>query len=265
MVEADVLEDVQIASSHLIRRALEVVEAGDLAEGDLLPEIELRYRLIGIAKLLREADQTAFRDALHRSACTALHHFTLFRQGLEMKHVNLTVQDNPGFADAVICGDLGLAAELAALLPESHRAGFEYEEDFLRYHFLHRMLLGDSDDALSEILSRWTTVVEGRASSPLDLSRALLHRDAEAFDETLGILIEEHAGFFEAFRTSNDYVPEIEATLGKIWMNGLVALRFAELRGMPTRPEYRFMPALARLPVDGPFPARDAWRTPPVD
>ena len=106
--------------------------------------------------------------------------------------------------------------------------------------------------------------MEGQSSVPWALSTALVEEDAQAFGEGLLDLIDEHVLRFEEFRTNAGYIPELDASLGNLLMDGLVALRFAELRGIPTEPEYRFMPANARLPLAGPFPPRDAWLTRPT-
>jgi hypothetical protein len=257
------LEDLLIESEDLISRCLEAVRGGELLGGTVLGEIELRYRLIGIARLLIEADPNAFRDNLHRSACAALHLFELLQQGAALEPKNLTVHENPGFADAVIAGDMELATQLAELSPKRHQEGYEYEDDFLESHLLHRMLLGADDAELRGLLQRWSGVMEGQTSVPWALSVALVERDADAFGQSLLDLVDEHVRWFEEFRTNAGYIPELDASLGNVLMDGLVALRFAEMRGIPTEREYRFMPDLARLPVGGPFPSRDAWRTPP--
>lgn len=258
------LEDLLIDSEDLIRRCLEALRAGELLGGAVIGEIELRYRLIGIARLLSEADATAFRDNLHRSGCAALHLFELLKEGAELEPKDLTVRENPGFADAVVAGDMELATRLAELSPKQHFEGYEYEDDFLRYHLLHRMLLGAEDAELRGILQRWEAVIEGQPSVPWALSTALVERDSNGFGESILDLIDEHVVRFEEFRTNAGYIPELDASLGNVSMDGLVALRFAEMRGIQTEREYRFMPDLARLPVGGPFPSRDAWRTPPT-
>ena len=257
------LEDLLIESEDLIRRCIEALRGGELLGGAVLGEIELRYRLIGIARLLTAADPSAFRDNLHRSGCAALYLFELLDKGVDLEPKNLTVHENPGFADAVIAGDMELAARLAELSPKQHYEGYEYEDDFLRYHLLHRMLLGADDTELRGILERWEGVMEGQTSVAWALSTALVERDADALREGLLDLIDEHVTWFEEFRTQAGYIPEVDASLGNVLMDGLVALRFAEMRGIATEREYRFMPDVARLPVGGPFPPRDAWRTPP--
>lgn len=258
------LEDLLIDSEDLIRRCLQALGEGEILGGAVIGEIELRYRLIGIARLLTEGDPDAFRGSLHRSGCAALHLFELLEQGVELEPKNLTMRENPGFADAVIAGDMELATRLAELAPKRHFEDYEYEDDFLRYHLLHQMLLGADDPGLFRILQRWETVLEGQSSASWALSRALVERDADAFGESILDLVDEHVMRFEEFRTSAGYVPEVDASLGNLLMDGLVALRFAESRGIPTETEYRFMPDLARLSVGGPFPPRNAWRTPPT-
>jgi hypothetical protein len=185
-------------------------------------------------------------------------------RGSNLEPKNLTVRENPGFADAVVAGDMSLATRLAELSPKQHYAGYEYEDDFLRYHLLHRMLLGAHDAELRGLLERWEAVMEGQTSVAWAIARALVERDGDAFGEGLRDLIDEHLVRFEEFRTSAGYIAELDASLGNVSMDGLVALRFAEIRGIPTEREYQFMPDLARLPMGGQFPSRDAWRTLPT-
>ncbi len=263
MTSQDLLDDLLLESEELIGRCLAALGEGELLGGEVIGEIELRYRLIAIVRLLAEADRQGFRDNLHRSGCAALHLFELAGAGGGVEPRHLTAGENPGFADAVIAGDLDLAARLAELSPKQHAEGFEYEDDFLRYHLLHRMLLGADDTELRAILKRWGRVLDGQRSVPRDVGSALVERDSAAFGESILALVDDHVARFESFRSSAGYIPEVDASLGAVLMDGLVVLRFAQLRGITTEREYRFMPHLARLPVGGPFPDRDAWRTPP--
>lgn len=262
MMEVDeLLEDLEIDSIDLLRRCLRSLADGNTAQGAIFPEIELRYRLLGIVALLRDADRIAFRDHLHRSASAGLHFRRLFQQGADVAETNLPVTEHCAFGDAIIAGDLEIAREIARLSPTEHVDGHEYEDDFLRFHFLHRLILDADDAELEAILDRWQQVLDGAPSPAWDVSRALLDRDTGALHEALGGLIDAHTAYYDEFRNNTGYIPEVEASLGKVLMNGLVALRFAELREIPTEPEYRYMPSLARLAVAGDFPDRDAWRT----
>ena len=81
------LEDLLIDSEDLIRRCLQALGEGEILGGAVIGEIELRYRLIGIARLLTEGDPDAFRGSLHRSGCAALYLFELLEQGIEFLDV----------------------------------------------------------------------------------------------------------------------------------------------------------------------------------
>jgi hypothetical protein len=139
--------------------------------------------------------------------------------------------------------------------------GYEYEDDFLRFRFLHRLLLVPDDaKVLEALLRRWKDVLQGQRCPYHAASTALLHRDQAAFDDAIADLLDRRRAAFEAFRLATNYDAELDATIGKIFMHGLALLRFAELRGLATAIDDPFMPSLARIPLGGSPPPAGSWR-----
>lgn len=223
----------------------------------LLSEISTRYHLLALAVLLEDANQRAFAGLLALAGQTDVRLRSL---DLSAHSRERAASRSVPFSDALAAGDLGTARAIAQLAPVHVQDGVEYEDDFLRFHFHHRLLVMPDDEvALRVVLDRWATVVGRAGSTHLDAARALLDRDADDLDEALDRLITERRGTFAAWRKRPDYREEIDATDGVIFVHGLALLRLAEMRGIKTRPDYEYMPDLARVPRGTPLPPTGAW------
>lgn len=232
------------------------VQADDPA---VLAEIAEAYRILGIAVLLEEGDPAAFGALLALSAqCDCV----LRALDLSNHPEQLAGSRAEPFCDALVAGDLESARTIARLAPRQHQEGWEYEDDFLRYHFLERLFLGQDDDkALGALLDRWEALLEGKNDALLPVCRALLVRDKEGLEEALQAAVRQLKGKQEIWRTMSSYRAEVDATEGAVYVEGLAVLRLAELRQIEVGEHYELMPALARLPLGGPLPPPHAWRS----
>lgn len=222
------------------------------------------WRILGLCRLLGDADVDAYIDYLGRSAQSRLAFLQKVRAGLECDPKYLCASKNILFTSAVAIGDLTTAREIARLSPTSHFAAIEYEDDFLFFHLMHRLAIAP-DDAASHgaILSRWKDVLEGGESGQLTTCHGLVTRDADEFAAGFDTLIAEQQERLAAYRVSPTFDPEMFAAEGRVYVEALAVLRFAELRGLPTKRDYPLAPAIARVPLMTTPPSSSAWLTSP--
>ncbi len=241
----------------MLESALAAVSRRQGRDPALIAEITERYHLLAIAVLLEEADRDAFASLLALAAQAEI-----FLRALDLSGApeQLIASRAEPFSDALVAGALDAASAIARLAPQRHQDGWEYEDDFLRFHFMHRALLGDDDAALSRVLARWERVLEGEASCHLDVARTLAARDPEAFDAALAAAARDRTEKIEAWRKTPVYDEQLDATESAVFIHGLAAIRLAELRGISVPGEYELMPSLARVPLGAQLPPKDAWR-----
>jgi hypothetical protein len=224
----------------------------------LLAQIAVRYHMLAIVAVLADSDCATFVRRLAQSGQT-----DCFLRGLDLSAdpAHWAASRHVPFADALAAGDLASARTIATLAPDFHQEGWEYEDDYLRSRFMHRLLLAPDDQPLLErMLERWDAVAEGRPGPYHDLSHALLARDEVLFDEALNAVLASRRVTFAEWRKTPEFRVEIDAVDGGLFVLGLAYLRLAELRGIVTRPDYDSMPALARVPLGTPLPPPGSWR-----
>jgi len=215
----------------------------------------LDYRRMGIAKLLMSGLPDEFFADLARSARA----FLYFLEGCD-DGAKVTSRAEP-FFDAIACRDVDGAMRIARASRPAWQEGREYEDDFLYVWFLmQRFAVRAVAAELEAILARWELVLEGNRDVRLDLCRALLRGDQEAFDEALETLIagrqRELAELLEAERC----LPEDVPTTAKVWVELLALLRLAEEAGLRTPLELPLAPSVARRVDRARLPAADDWR-----
>ena len=223
--------------------------------------ISFSYRILALCAMLQEADVEAFKNFLCKSGYARLYFLRLTSDGRVFPPKFLCASKNLPFTDALAAGDLNTASSIAILSPQTHFDGVEYEDDFLFFHFLHRIICDPENHRQHEqILSRWNDVLEDASSSYLNICRALLLGDENYFESAFDSFIERRTEALSEWKETLTFDPELEATEGKIFIEGLAVLRIAEIKGIPTRPEYRFVPRLTRIQVGTPIPSFDSWR-----
>jgi hypothetical protein len=254
------LEIARENASFELEQSLRVLPSRDAAGVPLLlGEIALRYHVLGIVTLLTDAVPDTFAAYLSLSGQT----------DAQLRSLNLSAHPKylagsrgVPFLDALTAGDLTSARSIAASAPTTHDPDWEYEDDFLKFRFMHVLTLDpQADDAVQPILTRWTVVLEGAASAAFDVAQAITNRDEKALDESLELLLAERRRTLEAWQATPAYREEIAATESAIYVEGLGLLRIAELRGLRADREYDMMPSIARIPLSTALPPPGAWRS----
>ncbi|QQR45135.1 immunity 49 family protein [Myxococcus xanthus] len=255
----DALPDLAVfvdAAEHGLRNLSHPACTLPLA-GRFCDEVTTWRRALGIARLLMHADTNGFHHELLRSAYTRASYLARCqREGYADFH-GATSRFEP-FLDALTAGDFACAKRIAELSPALFRKGDEYQEDFIYARFLFDFCLveGRAGDALEGLLAQYEAI-DGHSWTRLELCRALYSRDAARFERGIEGLLEDRAQEVAGQqRRRMDDAPSL--TGQAVCIEALALLKLAESSSIPARNEYRFCPALARIPMTQPFP-RDGY------
>lgn len=211
----------------------------------------LHLRRLGCGALLIDLDPQGFARQLARSGWAYARLVAAHR---------LTPVDEyylaSGFAepllDALACGHLDLAREIVALRPARPMPEQgEYEEDYLYYALLGRLVVDPVADDTSEAstLAALEAAVGGEPFPRLDAVRGLLARDTGALTAGLASLAEAWRAA-SARRKKHDRLDPYDArTTAQVLVEGVAWVRLAIQRGMPVAREYDGVPDVALRPV----------------
>lgn len=258
------LETIEENARDSLGLALRIIKNGGVAErsGKAYGAASLMYHRLALCVLLAEARADRFQVHLCKSAQARLHLIRLVAGGRSVHPSTTCAGANFSFVDAVVAGQLELAADVARLTTDTHEPTCEYEDDFLLHRFLQRCFLqlhaGEPYD-LPALFARWDRVLEGEHTPYFNVCQALFERNASGFDAALREVIEARA---LSFRKKDVHSEEARRTDGAVFMNGLALVRMAEMSGLPTHREYPNIPALARLPVRPLTLSPNAWMNP---
>jgi hypothetical protein len=256
------VEQTRDNQTFQVLHALERIGEGEATAEKSFFSLVFGYRVLGICALLEDADSEAFASFLARAGQARLHFLRLASRGGAFSPEYLCSSKNLGFSAALAAGDLATATDIARLSPTSHYEGLEYEDDFLLFHFMHRMMCAPDEKAgLERIVQRWSEVLEGKSSGHLKVCEALIHRERDDFNAAFDGCMDAQEEALGEWKKSLTFDRGLYATEGRIYVEGLALLRLADLARINTRPSYRFIPNVARIPLGKPLPEPDSWRS----
>jgi hypothetical protein len=223
--------------------------------GGLCHKLSQHYRASGISLLLREASVDSFFHWLIQSALARKYFLERCRAEENRATPYRRASLAGPFFDAITAGQWKLARKIAALSADSHLPGEEYEDDFAYARFLHLLVGSEAPDRtrLTEVLDQFERALERGMDVRLDLCRALLDRNQDAFDSAFDSLLIEHELRMKKLQSS---VLALDMTFEpnrQVMVEGLALLQLANTLGLQTRPEYRFCPGLVRRVGYSPF------------
>lgn len=212
------------------------------------------YRAAGIGALLIEFDTDGYYHMLTRSGLTRVFMLRRMASGTQSTDRYRKVTQSSGFFDAVAADRFGVARRIVNLSPQEWVERYEYEDDYCYVYFLHTLVTDAEDGERSAVLERLRRVEAGAPSVRFALCRALLKRDADAFDEAFWAALDawDEEVAFQAESINRDEVAH--CTEKHVWIEGLALLRLAEYRGIETREQYRYCPTEARAAARTAFP-----------
>jgi len=262
--------DLDLARDHAVVRSRQAL---DLLAHDGSPEARTRglfelsaqHRVLAIADLLQRCDVDAWVFHLCASAQALLELHEQAAAGTKLLPRYLCGSKNIGLSAALAAGDLETARRLARVSPEHHDERFEYEDDFLLFRFMQLALdrPAAADEELQAVIDRWEVVLEGGNSSAMEVCRALVQSDDDAFAEAFEELLATRDERLAELAETPSVDPKVLAPEGNVFVEGLALLRLAELRGIATGAEYRYLPSVARVPALDASPHPGAWRHAP--
>jgi len=223
--------------------------------GTLSVEVSTKFRALAILTLLVKGEPDFFFHNLIRSGKSREAYLRRLREaGLTREHHQASGRYEP-LLDVIASGDWELARSIVSLSPSEFFSDHEWEDDYCYAQILHRFVAGAPLEQEMEMLfARLRRYLEREPSPRLDISRALVRKDQDAFDEAFDQLIEERGKQIEEDKENGQLEePEIMAQR-QIFVEGLAILRLAELQGLSTQDEYRYCPSLARVPMRSTFP-----------
>jgi len=251
-----------------LSQALISIESSDAneASGSAYFNATYCYRALAIYGLLLNASASRYFVNLCKSG--NLWHYFLRRvnQGHRSKPIYKCASLSLPFIDALVSGCMVTATKIASLSAREYNSTLEYEDDFLRYHFLQMFTLNLSTSAnvdLGQILDRWEEVLAGGGRDLyFPVCRALYQNDSGYFFRSFPELLSHRAVEVDGWKEDFSFDPQVRIVESSIFMNGLAILRLAELLGMPTESEYEMIPSIARLPLGLTPPIEDSWKNP---
>jgi hypothetical protein len=263
-MSSSTLRLIQDDSLFGLEEAVRSIQRRDAQEqtGQAYTLAALCHRRLAICALLADAQPARFFTHLCHSSHARLQFLQLVAGGHTAEPRFLCASKDFSFIDALAAGQPDLAVDIARLAARRHEPSLEYEDDFLLHHFLHQLTLklrGFAAVDLPALLERWDAVLEGGTDTYLDACRALLNKQASAFDEALQAIIDARLLKFQMVPRDSGPSDELRKTEGALFMNGLAMVRLAEMQGMETLREYPSIPSLARLPTGRPPPPQSAW------
>jgi hypothetical protein len=223
--------------------------------GKLSLELSDKLRALAIITLLVKGERDFFYHNLIRSGMArATYLQRLQAAGIQDDHHQASGRYEP-LLDTIASADLALARRIVHLSPTEWRKGHEYEDDYCYAQLLHRFVQETPHaQAILPLLEQFEAYLEGQQSARLDVCRALVQRDQNAFDEAFVALLDEQEIKIATDKARGMEDSPVIVAKRQIFIEGLAILRLAEGRGLTIQREYRYCPSLARVPMQTPFP-----------
>lgn len=223
--------------------------------GKLSLELSDKLRALAILTLLVKGESDFFYHNLIRSGIARETYLQRLKdEGIDDDHHQASGRYEP-LLDAIASGDLALARRIVDLSPTEWRKGHEYEDDYCYAQILHRFIQETPrEQEIPPLFQQFEACLEGQQSARLDVCRALVQRDQNAFDEAFVLLLDEQESKIAADKARGQEDDPVVVAKRQVFVEGLAILRLAESRGLTTHLEYRYCPSLARIPMRTPFP-----------
>ena len=221
--------------------------------GDVSLEVSRKLRTLAITVLVSSGKSNVFFHNLIRSG-RARHRY-LSRCAAENRlddHHRSSGRVSP-LMDTIASGDHDLARRIVDLSPAEWMQGHEYEDDYCYAQLVHCLLSGDEGRG-PNLLERFTRFTEGEPNARLDVSRALISRAQNDFDEAFEQMLRQQEHAIAANKARGELEEPHVIANRRIFIEGLAILRLAEKVGLKTEEEYLFCPSIARIPMTEPFP-----------
>lgn len=223
--------------------------------GEVSETVIPKLRAAAIIALLAKGDPDLYYHNLMRAVRCRLQYLQqCMSRGRTSEHHQASSRLN-GFLAAVAAVDFLTARQIISLSPVTWLEGHEYEDDYCFAQILHGLLAARADnERLQQLLDRFDRVLEGKPDARLELVKAIVARDQTAFDVALDGFIAARTAQLEEDEARHRIVEPVMMAERQIYIDGLALLQIAERLGFSLQPEYLYLPSLARVPMQKPFP-----------
>lgn len=222
---------------------------------ELAVENCFHYRQHAGSSFLHTGNTTTFFECMHRSAGCFL-----YMLKNEMEAEKRSSENEPLF-DAVCAGLLDAAGEIAEYSRASCNFDYEYEDDFLYFHFIatyffRREAVVDCET----ILKKYEEVLDGDLSTRLDICTSFFKKDPDMFRDSFDQFLNEREELINQ-QIEGETIGEEEWAWSKyISVEALALLKLATLLNFKTETNYRQAPESLRHPPKLKFDP-DLWRS----
>jgi len=222
----------------------------------LSEDVSAKLRVLAVTALLVEANSNRFCHHLIRSALIRINFLEHCLAESKLQNFRRASSRNEPLFDAMAAGDFERAQKIASLSPKEWLSNAEYEDDYAYTQVIHRLIIQDSNSSseIQMLMDQFERTLEGNPTPRFTLCHALRQRDQEAFDEAFEDLLTERDNKIAAEEERGRMEEPESLADQRVFVEGLGVLRLADRLGFVTQPEYRYCPAVARLPMTQPFP-----------
>ncbi len=214
------------------------------AAGDMYDSLSDARRTAGLLELLLNADEKAVAAQLAHSGYARRNYLARCAEASFFDY-HVCASNSNALFDALAVGQVAIACDLAALSPTAVRPNEEYEDDFCYGPFLHGYISQNSRRT-DRLFERFERALEGGSSARLAVCKAFATQDASAFSEAFDDLLDERDEVVAELRLGRAEEEVGAAAECYVFVEGLALLWLAERAGFPTKPDYRYCPAMAR-------------------
>lgn len=223
--------------------------------GDVTENVTEKLRAVAIIVLLAQGNSDGYYHNLMRSARCRLAYLKRCRAaGAEREHHQASSRLG-GYLDAVAAADFFTARQIVAASPKDWFEGHEYEDDYCFAQIAHGLIAAQPDnERLSQLFGRFEKALDGRNDARLEVTRKLFERDAAEVPAAVEKLVEQRTGEIESDIARRRIEEPVMMALRQVYVDGLALLRIAERLKLPLQSDYLYMPSLARVAMQRPFP-----------
>jgi len=223
--------------------------------GNLSVELSDKLRALAIITLLVKGESDFFFHNLIRSGRAREIYLLRARAAGLVEDYHYVLGRPLPLLDLIAAGDLERARRIGAASPAHFRQGREYEDDHWYAAVLLALLAEPSvPAAVDQALDAWERSLDGLDLSRLHVVRAIAAGSHEDFAPSFEALLDRRDAEIREEKQRNKIENATTLASRDVFVEGLALLRLAERAGIPTSPEYRYCPGLARLPMQQPFP-----------
>ena len=210
------------------------------------------FQAVGICKLLLDADVTKFRENLIRGAQARRYHLRKSREeGSADDDRFLGLSKVEAVFDAIVADSPELLHDVVALSHDQWHEGWEYEDDFCYYLFVHR-LVGQpgflASPGAAALIERFEKALEGQSSARLELCKAVQTRNEKGLRAAFEFFLTERKNELDARRPKiTEYTAQAIFWPGSfVSIEALAWLCIAQRNDLEMNDDFLFCPPEAR-------------------